>query len=67
MYVFFKAIFPIWFHWVSKFKKKIENLILQDVDKQAKERESTARELSFEWSHIRVSSTDLKVETPCTV
>ena len=42
-------------------KKKIPNFILKGMEKQTVPHESTAQQLSFEWSHTRVSCTDLKV------
>ena len=49
---------------VSKLKiEKISNFILQDMEKTTVTHESIAHKLSFEWSHTRVLSTDLKVRT----
>ena len=42
-------------------RKKIPNLILQDREKQTVPHTNTAQQLSFEWSHTRVSSTDFEV------
>ena len=44
-----------------KFDKKIPNSILWNFEKQVAPCVSTGREVSFEWSHHRVSSTDSKV------
>ena len=41
--------------------KKIPNFILQNTEKQMVPCKSTAEEVSFEWSHHRISSTDTKV------
>ena len=41
--------------------KKISNFILQDMEKQIVPYESTAQQLSFEWSHSRVLSTYVNV------
>ena len=40
---------------------KFQNFIFQNCVKQIASCESTGRELSFEWSHHRISSTDSKV------
>ena len=40
---------------------KFPNFIFSNFDKQIASCESTGRELSFEWSHHRMSSTDSKV------
>ena len=40
---------------------KYPNFISQDFDEQIASCESTGRELSFEWSYHRISSTDSKV------
>ena len=40
---------------------KFPNFIFQNCEKQIASCESTGRELSFEWSHHRISSTDSKV------
>ena len=42
---------------------KFLNFILQGTEKQLVPCESTAKEVSFEWSHHRNSSTDSKVRT----
>ena len=42
---------------------KIPNFILQNIEKQMTPCKSTAEEVSFEWSHHRISSTDSKVRT----
>ena len=49
----------------AKFKTDEKNLnfILQICQKQTAPLESTAQQLSFEWSHTRISSTDLKGTT----
>ena len=41
----------------------IPNVILQNIEKQMVPCKSTAEEVSFEWSHHRISSTDSKVRT----
>ena len=46
---------------MPKFKKK--NSILLNIEKQIVPFKSTAEEVSFEWSHHRISSTDSKVRT----
>ena len=40
---------------------KFPNFILSNFEKQMTPRESTGRDLSFEWSHHRMSSIDSKV------
>ena len=40
---------------------KFPNFIFQNFDKQIASCESTGREVSFEWSHHRISSTNSKV------
>ena len=40
---------------------KFPHFIFKDFDKQIASCESTGRELSFEWSHHRISSADSKV------
>ena len=40
---------------------RFTNFIFENFEKQIASRESTDRELSFEWSHHRISSTDSKV------
>ena len=40
---------------------KFPNFIFKNFDKQIASCESTGRELLFEWSHHRISSTDSKV------
>ena len=47
----------------SKNMTKFLNFILQGAEKQLVPCESTAKEVSFEWSHNRNSSTDSKVRT----
>ena len=47
----------------GKIQQKIPNFILWNLEKQVAPCVSTGRELSFEWSHHRVSSTDSKVRT----
>ena len=44
-----------------KVSTKFPNFIFQNCGKQIASCESTGRELSFEWSHHRISSTDSKV------
>ena len=46
-----------------KLKKKVPNFILQNIEKQMVPCKSTAEDVSFEWSHHRISSTDWKVRT----
>ena len=46
-----------------KNSKKIPNFILYNIEKQMVPCKSTAEEVSFEWSHHSISSTDLKVTT----
>ena len=41
----------------------IKPFIFKNFDKQIASCESTGKELSFEWSHHRISSTDSKVRT----
>ena len=43
--------------------RKIPNFILYNIEKQMVPCKSTAEEVSFEWSHNRISSTDSKVRT----
>ena len=43
--------------------RKIPNLILQNTSNRIVPIKSTAKEVSFEWSHHRISSTDSKVRT----
>ena len=43
--------------------RKISNFILLNIKKQIVPCTSTAEEVSFEWSHHRISSTDSKVKT----
>ena len=45
----------------AKFDKFFPNFILQNSEKQVSPRESTDRQVSFEWSPHRISSTDSKV------
>ena len=45
----------------ATFDKKIANFILENFEKQEAPYESTGREVSFEWSLHRISSTDSKV------
>ena len=45
-----------------KTKENIWNFILQNGQKETVPHESTAQQLSFEWSHTGVSSTDAKVQ-----
>ena len=42
----------------AKFDKKISNFILYNFEKQVAPCVSTGREISFEWSHHRISYTD---------
>ena len=42
---------------------KIPYFILKNIEKQMVPCKSTAKEVSFEWSHHRISSTDSKVRT----
>ena len=44
-----------------KVSTKFPNFIFQNCEKQIASCESTGRELSFEWSHRRISSTDSNV------
>ena len=44
-----------------KVSTKFPNFIFQNCEKQIASCESTGTELSFEWSHHRISSTDSKV------
>ena len=48
---------------LSSLKENIVNFILQNCQKQTAPLESTARYISFEWSHHRVLSTDSNVTT----
>ena len=43
--------------------RKIQNFILENIEKQMVPCKSTAKEVSFEWSHHMISSTDSKVRT----
>ena len=45
----------------TKVSTKFPNFIFQNCEKQIASCESTGTELSFEWSHHRISSTDSKV------
>ena len=45
----------------SQISTKVPNFIFENFDKQIAPCESTGRELSFEWSHHRISSIDSKV------
>ena len=47
----------------SQHSRKISNFILQNIEKQMVPCKSAAVEVSFEWSHHRISSTDSKVRT----
>ena len=47
--------------WPKANFDQISKFHFQNVDKQIASCESTGRELSFEWSHHRISSTDSKV------
>ena len=51
----------------SKNSRKILNLIFSNPTKQMVPCESTAGEVSFDWSHYRISSTDSKVRTTINV
>ena len=42
--------------------RKIPNFILQNIEKQIVSSESTAEEVSFEWSHHRISFMDSKLK-----
>ena len=44
-------------------QEKNANFIFQNIEKQMVPCKSTAEEVSFEWSHHRISSTDSKVRT----
>ena len=49
---------------VPEFKKRSQIIFCKILkEKQMAPRKSTAKEVSFEWSHHRISSTDLKVRT----
>ena len=50
---------------ISKYQnsRKIPNFILQNIVKQMVQCKSTAKEVSFEWSHHRISFTDSKVRS----
>ena len=54
-------------YFISKFKNIIPNLVLLNIEKQMVPCKSTAEEVSFEWSHHRISSTDSKVTTTLTL
>ena len=43
--------------------REFPNFILQNIEKQTVLCKRTAEEVSFEWSHHRISSTDSKVRT----
>ena len=43
--------------------RKIPNFILLNIEKQMAPCKSTAKEVSFEWSHHRITSTDSKVRS----
>ena len=45
-------------------KSKFRNFTFWNFEKQIASCESTGKELSFEWSHHRISSTDSKVRVP---
>ena len=45
----------------GKFRPSFQNFIFQNCEKQIASCESTGRELSFEWSHHGISSTDSNV------
>ena len=47
----------------GKFDKN-PNFIVENFLKQVKPHESTSKEISFEWSHHRILSTDVKLEPP---
>ena len=73
---FFKTLKNEWYHvkvqpkrfhlssHIKRFRSRTQTLELHT--KQIVPRESTAEEVSFEWSHNRISSTDSKVRTTCT-
>ena len=46
----------------SKFRAKFPNFILWSFEKQIAQCESTTEEVSFEWSHHKISPADLRVE-----
>ena len=43
--------------------REIPNFILENIEKQMAPCKRTAEEVSFEWSHHRIPSTDSKVRT----
>ena len=45
------------------YARKSSNFILKHIEKRMVPCKSTAKEVSFEWSHHRISSTDSKVRT----
>ena len=47
----------------SKFDKKNQNFIWLNAERQTAPCESTAEQVSFEWSHQRISSTDSKARS----
>ena len=47
----------------SKYLRKIPNFIFANSAKQIAPCESTAKEISFEWSHYRILSTDSEFRT----
>jgi len=46
----------------NQMPRKIPNFILQNIEKQIVSSESTAEEVSFEWSHHRISFMDSKLK-----
>ena len=46
----------------SKFRAKFPSFILGSFEKQIAQCESTTEEVSFEWSHHKISPADLRVE-----
>ena len=46
----------------SKFRAKFPNFIFWNFKKQIAQCDSTTEEVSFEWSHHKISSADVRVE-----
>ena len=44
-------------------KLKPKTMLLQNIEKQTTSTERTTKQLSFDWSHFRISSTDSKGRT----
>ena len=46
----------------SKFRAKFSNFFFWNFEKQIAQCDSTTEEVSFEWSHHKISSADVRVE-----